>query len=194
VSLLGVCAAGFVASGQSAGSPRSAGTSGTSQQYIEYPQNAGKVQPLELKGMPRWMTLDMDLRERTENQTSLNYISGNDQLYELTRVRGGLEIRPTSHFTGYIQFMDDHALALPLKYVAANMRDSFDDRQAWLKFHLKPVILQAGRFELKYGNERLVGISDWTNNSRTWDGFLGRVGTKNRIDLFSTSVVAIHAT
>ena len=54
--------------------------------------------------------------------------------------------------------------------------------------------LYAGRFELKYGGERLVGISDWTNNSRTWDGFLGRVGDKNRLDLFATSVVAVTPT
>jgi len=50
----------------------------------------------------------------------------------------------------------------------------------------------AGRQELRYGEERLVGISNWTNTSRTWDGFLGRIGDKDRLDLFSTSVVAIH--
>ena len=165
------------------------------QQYVEYPQNLGKIQPLELNGVPKWLTFDMDLRERTESQTSLNYISGNFELYDLTRVRAGLEIRPTHFLTGYIQSMDTHALALPLKYVAANMRDTFDDRQAYLQFHIKPVSLEAGRFELKYGGERLVGISDWTNNSRTWDGFIGKFGSeKNRIDLFSTSVVAIHPT
>ena len=74
------------------------------------------------------------------------------------------------------------------------MRDVFDDRQAFLDIHVKSVKLIAGRQELKYGSERLVGISDWTNDSRTWDGFLGRIGDKNRLDLFSTSVVAVHAT
>ena len=165
------------------------------QQYVEYPQNLGSIQPLELDAVPKWLTFDMDLRERTESQTSLSYVSGNFNLYDLTRVRAGLEIRPTRFLTGYIQSQDTHALALPLKYVAANMRDSFDDRQAFLQFHVKPVSVEGGRFELKYGNERLVGISDWTNNSRTWDGFLGKFGSdKNRVDLFSTSVVAVHAT
>jgi hypothetical protein len=83
---------------------------------------------------------------------------------------------------------------LPVKQVAANQRDSFDDRQAYLEFHAKDLKVFAGRQELKYGSERLVGISDWTNNSRSWDGFLGRYGDKNRIDVFSTSVVAVHAT
>ena len=150
-------------------------------QYIEYPQIQGKVQPLHLSGVPKWVTFDGQLRGRTENQTSDDYISGNDQLYELTRVYGGMAIRPSEYLTGYIQFIDTHALGLPLKYTLANMRDTFDDRQAYLEFHVKQYSIIAGRQELKYGGERLVGISDWTNNSRTWDGFLGRIGDKNRL-------------
>jgi hypothetical protein len=163
-------------------------------QYIEYPQILGKVQPLQLRSVPKWATFDAELRGRTENQTSNNFISGNEQVYELTRVYGGLEVRPSKYLTGYIQFIDTHALGLPLKYVAANMRDTFDARQAYLDFHVKKYTIIAGRQELKYGGERLVGISDWTNNSRSWDGFLGRVGDKNRLDLFATSVVEVHPT
>jgi len=161
-------------------------------QYIEYPQILGKVQPLRLSGIPKWVTFDGQLRGRTENQTSDDYISGNNQLYELTRIYGGMAIQPSEFLTGYIQFIDTHALGLPLKYTLANMRDTFDDRQAYLNFHVKQYSIIAGRQELKYGGERLVGISDWTNNSRTWDGFLGRIGDKNRIDVFSTSVVTVH--
>jgi hypothetical protein len=136
----------------------------------------------------------VQLRGRLEGQTSYNYVSGNGQVYLLTRNYEGLQVRPTKYLTGYIQSIDTHALGLPLNEVAANMRDVFDDRQAYLEFHMKPVEVYAGRFELKYGDERLVGISDWTNNSRSWDGFLGRVGDKNRVDLFATSVVAVHPT
>lgn len=136
----------------------------------------------------------MDLRERTESQTSINYQSGNAQVYDLTRVRGGLEVRPLKWLTGYIQFQDTHALGLPLEFVAGNMRDSFDARQAYLELHVSKLKIFAGRQELKYGDERLVGISDWTNNSRTWDGFLARIGDKNRLDLFSTSVVDVNPT
>ena len=164
------------------------------QYYVDYPTNPGKVQPLVWNVIPRWMTLDMDLRARGENQTSLGYRFGNNQLYVLTRSRGGLEVRPTKWLTGYLQFHDAHALALPLIDVSPNMRDTFDFRQGFLRVNLKQVTLIAGRQELKYGGERLVGISDWTNDSRTWDGFLGRVGDKNRLDVFSTSVVAIAPT
>jgi hypothetical protein len=162
--------------------------------YMDYPQPSGEVESLQLTNLPKWATLDMQLRAREESQSSDGYVAGNDAVYVLTRVWGGLEIRPTKWLTGYMQFVDAHALGLPLKYTTANQRDSFDDRQAFLAFHAKGVKVIAGRQELRYGGERLVGISNWTNTSRTWDGFLGRIGDKNRLDLFSTSVVAIHAT
>jgi hypothetical protein len=161
-------------------------------QYIEYPQTRGVQRDFRTDLIPKWATLDFQLRGRTEYQSSVNYISGNGQTYELTRVYGGLQVRPTKFLTGYIQFIDTHALGMPLQYVAANQRDVFDDRQAYLAFHMDKVRIIAGRQELKYGGERLVGISDWTNNSRTWDGFVGSIGDKNRLDLFSTSVVTVH--
>ncbi|MFY9852924.1 MAG: alginate export family protein [Terracidiphilus sp.] len=161
--------------------------------YMAYPIPSSRVEPFKLDNFPKWATLDMQIRERGENQSSDGYVSGNDAVYDLSRIWGALEVRPTQHFLAYIQFMDLHALGLPLKYVSANMRDDFDDRQAFLEYHAKNVKIIAGRQELRYGEERLVGISNWTNNSRTWDGFLGRIGDKNRLDLFSTSVVAVHA-
>lgn len=166
----------------------------SAQQYVDYPQHQGKAQPLELKWVPAWATLNMELRERTEAQTALNYVSGNLQVYDLTRVRGGLEVRPFQWVTGFIQFSDNHVPGLTSKYVAANMRDQFDARQAYVLLHYEQAKLFAGRQELKYGGERLLGISDWTNNSRTFDGFLGRYGEKNRLDLFSSSVVVVHPT
>src|ERR1700761_9766470 len=84
-------------------------------QYQDYPQHAGQVQPLSTSLMPSWMSIDMALRGRTEGQTAINYISGNGYGYELTRAWGGLQVRPTSWLTGYAQFMDSHALGLPLK-------------------------------------------------------------------------------
>lgn len=160
----------------------------------DYPQPQSRVQPFEFSAVPKWASIDFQVRAREENQSSDKYISGNDAIYALTRVWGGVEIRPSRQFTAYLQFVDAHALGLPLAYVAANMRDEFDARQAFLAWHPKHVEIIAGRQELRYGSERLIGISNWTNTSRTWDGFLGRIGDKNRLDLFSTSIVVIHPT
>jgi hypothetical protein len=159
--------------------------------YMEYAQPSSKVVPFKLNNFPKWATLDMQLRAREENQSSDNYTSGNDAVYVLTRIWGGLELRPAKHLTAYIQFVDAHALGLPIFWQGTNQRDVFDDRQAFLEYHSKEVKIFAGRQELRYGNERLVGISNWTNDSRTFDGFVVRIGDKNRLDLLSTSVVAV---
>jgi Alginate export len=162
--------------------------------YVTYPGTVGKQQPLVWSGIPKWATFDVQLRGRLEGQTAYNFISGNGRVYLLTRDYEGLQVRPAKFLIGYIQSIDTHALGLPLNVVQADMRDVFDCRQAYLEFKASPVQVRAGRFELKYGAERLVGISDWTNNSRTWDGFRARVGDENRLDLFATSVVHIHPT
>jgi hypothetical protein len=168
-------------------------SSGRAQQAL-YPLKEGIVQPIHNSDIPTWMTLDMELRGRTEEQTSLGYVSGKDRLYELTRVWGGMTVVPTKWLTFYGQFMDLHALGLPLRDTAANMRDSFDLRQGYLDFHYKPVQLIVGRQELRIGDERVVGISDWTNTSRTWDGLYMRLGNVNQLNIFSTSVVTVHPT
>lgn len=157
-----------------------------------YPRKEGQIQPLHWAQLPSWITLDMELRGRLEDRTSFGYISGENRLYELTRVHGGLTVRPTSWLTGYLQFQDEHALGLPLRDVAPNMRNTFDLRQGYFELGYKGVHLRTGRQELRFGDERVIGISDWANTSRTWDGFNLWLGDRNRLDIFSTSVVAIH--
>jgi len=75
----------------------------------------GVVQPMHNSDIPSWLTLDMELRGRTEDQTSLGYVSGKDRLYELTRVWGGMTVVPTNWLTFYAQFLDLHPLGLPLR-------------------------------------------------------------------------------
>ena len=160
-----------------------------------YPQKEGQLRSFHTPDLPSWMSFDMELRGRTEAQTSLGYTSGKDRTYELTRVRGGMTVRPFHWLTAYAQFHDTHALGLPLRDVTSNMRDTFDLRQGYINFHYESKLqFFAGRQELRFGDERVVGISDWTNNSRTWDGFDLRLGGNNRVDVFTTSVVKVYPT
>ena len=162
--------------------------------YFDYPQTSDKQQVLHWDELPKWLSFDGQVRGRTEGQTSNNEVSGNDRIYELSRVRGGVTVEPTSFLRGYLQFQDTHALGLPVPQVNANMRDSFDLFQGYLDIHVHDVDVVTGRQMLRFGSERLVGISDWTNNSRTWDGFDGHFGNKNWLEAFATSVVAVHPT
>lgn len=159
-----------------------------------YPQHMGKIKPFGWDPLPKWVTFDNEVRGRIENQTSLNYTDGKDRLYFLTRIRGGMSIAPKPWVLMYLQFQDSHALGLPNRDQASNMRDQFDLREGFIRLRWQKMQLIVGRQALRYGDERVVGISDWTNNSRTWDGFRLRIGDKNRVDIFSTSVVLTHPT
>src|SRR6266567_4191989 len=123
----------------------------TFDEYKDYPQLRGQTQSLTAGKLPSWMTLDGELRSRTEDQTAISLLPGRGKFYELERIRGGMEIRPTSWLSTYVQFHD------------------------------KPVKFFAGRQLLNFGNERIIGISDWTQTSRSFDGFDARIGDKNRL-------------
>ena len=171
---------------------------GAQTSYADYPQKRGKTIGLAWDQVPSWMTLGLEVRSRTQGETSFGYVQNGDRIYDLTRAMGSVEIRPSKYVTGYMQFIDDRALGLPVHVIPSNMRDGFDLRQGLVNVHAEagrvPVSFIAGRQELKFGSERVIGISDWTNNSRAWDGFDLRIGDRNRVDLFSTSVVTVHPT
>ena len=162
--------------------------------YVDYPQTRGKTQEFHLSEIPSWLTIDFQIRERLESQAGYQYLHGNNRIYDLTREWGGVTVHPSEWFTAYMQFMDNHALGLPIAHQASNMRDDFDLRQGYLEVISGPVQIYGGRRELRFGSERVVGISDYTNNARSWDGIFGHFdlpGVKNSIDIFTTSVVAI---
>jgi hypothetical protein len=163
-------------------------------QYKDYPQVAGKTRSLVLPKLPVWTSFDLEVRERGEGQTAMSYVAGNGNGYGLGRIRGGFTVAPTTWLNTYIQFQDAHAFSLPLVYTASNMRNTFDFRQAYLRVHLKGAEVLAGRQELRFGGERLIGVSDWTNVSRTFDAVSGKFGGRNHVALFSASVVLIHPT
>jgi Alginate export len=95
---------------------------------------------------------------------------------------------------GYAQSVDAHALGMPWQYTTSSWKDNFDLHQAFLEFHMRGVAVFAGRQELKFGGERLVVLSDWANVGRSFDGFAAKFGDRNRITLFTASVVKNHPT
>ena len=170
--------------------------------YTDFPQTRGKIEPLQWDDLPSSMTLDFELRGRTEGQNSLNYTGNGDRIYELTGDYAAIEIRPTSLPTAYLQSIDTHALGLPTHLIQSNMRDLFDLRQGYLDFHTRPsaipIDIFASRQGLRFGNNRIIGTSEWTSNwtsnGRTLDGLDGGIGDQSRVYLFSTSVVTVHPT
>jgi hypothetical protein len=163
-------------------------------QYTEYPETAGKTRQFQWKQLPSWLSFDWELRARVEGNTAYNGVSSDGEAYGLTRVRGGMHIDPAAFLSLHLQFQDTHAPGLTSQLVANNMHDTFDLREGYAELHKDAWKAFLGRQELKFGSERLIGVSDFTNNSRTFDGFDLRMGKKNKVDIFSTSVVITHPT
>ncbi len=159
-----------------------------------YPVQQGKDRIFHLDALPSWIQFSGELRNRMEDQTALALRPGIGRFYTLTRARGTMEILPTKWLRLQLQFQDTHALGLPLRDVAANQRDQFDFFQTYAAFKYRQTNLFVGRQILRFGDERVVGASDWTNNSRTWDGVDLRIGAKNRVDIWTTSVVQVFPT
>jgi len=159
-----------------------------------YPKQQGKDQDLHLEQLPRWVSFDGELRGRSEYQSALGEVTGRGRYYELSRVRSGFTLRPAPWLSTYLQFQDTHALGLSLRNVAAGQRNQFDFFQGYVNLNLKKTNLFVGRQILRFGDERVIGPSDWINNSRSWDGADLRIGSKNKIDLFTTSVVVVTPT
>ena len=161
-------------------------------QYARYPKISGDVQPIEVKGMPRWVALDTSMRMRVESQSAINLERGDSPAYVLTRARVGLRLQPTPWLNTYVQAQDSHALGLRPQDASPTMRDTFDLRQALLSIRKRSTQLIVGRQPLRFADERLIGISDWTNVSRTFDAVLFETEGKNRISLFSSSGVNVY--
>ena len=77
--------------------------------------------------------------------------------------------------------------------------DELDLQQAFGEFNFRfnndrdSAMIRAGRQDMRYGAERLIGVSDWTNVRRTFDGVRGSIGIGNTtLDLFWVRPVIVE--
>lgn len=143
------------------------------------PKPAAPDNPLSL--FEGKLVFDMQERVRVEERdNNFDFNSGanasTDDLFVLQRFRIGALARPVDFVTVYGQGQDSRELGARRQSVpfvlGAEGDNPFDLRQAWVELgNLKkfPLSLRAGRQELLYGDERLVGNFDWNNFARTFD-------------------------
>lgn len=141
--------------------------------------------------LPDWLKLGGEIRGRLEAMTGLNYTPGNDDTYYLHRLRLNVGIEPFSWLRLFAQAQDSRVGAYNHQPVPANFADSLDLHQAYLEVQpVKAWTLRLGRQELSFGEERLVGVSNWSNTGRTFD--VARVTYAKpgvQVDAFSGAVV-----
>lgn len=111
--------------------------------------------------------------------------------FTLMRTRLGAKLALESDVEAYVQMQDSRTMGSEPS-TAANTAN-LDVHQAYVdlkKLGGSPAwMLRSGRMELSYGDQHLVGASDWGNVGRSFDGFLLRwSGASARVDAFTTWV------
>jgi len=165
----------------------------TTQAAVQTSKNPGD----ELnKDLPHWMQFTFEMRAREEARTSLEYEAGDNDTYTLTRMRIGLDLKPTNWFHFYVQGQDSHAIDIAPDHATTSLKNTFDLRQGYVELKAGEenwVSLQVGRSELNLGNQRVVGGGDWGNVTRTFDVAKIGLGTGgNRVDIFAATPVIIN--
>jgi hypothetical protein len=141
---------------------------------------------------PKWLKLGVDLRGRLEAEDGFKFVQGPDDTFYLHRLRLNLAIEPRPWMRIYIEGQDARVAGYN-RPVPANAADSMDLHVAYIQFgrvEEKSWGLRAGRQELRFGEGRMVGSSNWSNVGRTYDAL--RLTYKNKgaqLDWFASSVV-----
>ncbi|MFZ5979552.1 MAG: alginate export family protein [Candidatus Zixiibacteriota bacterium] len=107
--------------------------------------------------------------------------------YNLLRTRLGLKAVIEDNTEVFAQFQDsrtfgDTTFAGQAASGGLNDGKNVDMHQAYLKINRlgsDDLSLQAGRFELNFGNQRVFGAVDWHNVGRAWEGMLTRFEFSN---------------
>ena len=160
-----------------------------------------KAEPNPLCFADGKLCIDIQNRLRFEGRNNTfdfsDVDSVTDDAFLLQRFRIGITFKPVEWLRFYAQGQDaqewgsDRADIVGV--MGAEGDDNFDLRQAYVQIGPKSFNLTLGRQQLAYGDERLVGIGEWNNVTRTWDAVrLQLIQPKFSVDLFAGSIVNIY--
>ncbi len=143
-------------------------------------------------GQQDWK-IEAQLRHRTEVDGKDFYSKTGPGSFNLLRSRIGIKLSPAEKSSLFFQIQDSRRFGEELNTLTDGSADNLDLHQAYYELKdifNKPVSLRAGRMEMKYGSERLIGAVGWHTTSRSFDGFLLKFHTeKAQLDVFHLNEV-----
>ena len=147
--------------------------------------------------LPSWLQLGGQIRGRFEVPSGTSLTSNAQDGYYASRLRLSVAVQPTLWLRFGFEAQDARTAGYNSSRAPTTLYNPFDIRQAYIAVsHEGPVNfnLRAGRQELAFGAERILGPADW-GMSRTFDALdltLGRGAFK--VDLLAGSPVLIDST
>jgi hypothetical protein len=143
--------------------------------------------------LPRWLRFSGEYRARVEGFTSGGFRNDNDDLYLLNRFRIQMRVQPVSWMKLHFQGQDARVFGKNQKPAAPPFQDTMDLRLAFLELgdvEKARFSLRAGRQELVFGEQRLIGHVGWLNTARSFDAIRATLRHGGyRLDAFASSVV-----
>ncbi|MCB9782511.1 MAG: alginate export family protein [Candidatus Omnitrophica bacterium] len=159
-----------------------------------------------------WYRISGHARTRYESRQNYDFIydrpsidgmADNDDNFLLTRFRLSVDIEPNPYLSGRVTFQDSREFGSDVINHDALDRsgtDIFENKadlhEAYLKLRLgeSPWAIQAGRMQLNYGDQRLIGGFNWGNTARNFDAakILYQEGDFS-LDLVAANVVVVDS-
>jgi len=145
--------------------------------------------------LPAWLQFGGEFRLRLE-ESAVSGFNNPEDGYLLGRTRFNVTIKPLPWLKFFGQSQDARAFFQDVPHPVAPFQDTWDLRQAYVELgdaDKGPLALTVGRQEINFGEERLVGSSNWTNTARTFDAVrLSLHHAGYRLSAFASSVVDQH--
>ena len=146
--------------------------------------------------LPEWLRFSGEARTRYEGFTgaAFNHSANDDHL--LTRIRLNLSVRPWSRLSFFVQGQDARVFFTTLRPIPASYQDILDLRLGYVEIGncaADPISVRAGRQELNFGEQRMLGYNSWRNTAQSFDAV--RVILRHgwaRFDIFASGPVTVQ--
>lgn len=145
------------------------------------------------KKLPQWLRFSGEYRSRLEGFTGGGFPTDNDDAYVLSRIRINMKIQPTDWLKFMFQGQDARVFGKNQHPPAPPFQNTMNLRLGYVELgdtEKKTVGVRIGRQELAFGEERLIGNTNWLNTARSFDAVRATFHHKGyRLDAFGASVV-----
>jgi hypothetical protein len=140
-----------------------------------------------------WLTVRGEFRGRFESVTGAAFTPATGDGYMLDRFRVDVIGTPARYVRFDVQLQDARSLDKTSGGAAVPYRDTADLRLAYADIGSRGLTVRAGRQELAFGEQRLIGHLNWVNDARSFDAVRVTVARKPfTFDAFAASVVTIQ--
>jgi len=155
------------------------------------------VDTVHSDSLPAWLQLGGQIRGRFEDPSGTSITSSSWDAYYLSRIRLDLGIKPARWLRFFAEAQDARVAAYRISPAPSSIYNPLDLRQGFVEVKLEgtaSITVRAGRQELAFGGERLIGPADW-GISRTFDAVDVRISHgRARVDFFGGSAVLVDPT